>query len=135
MSNMFPTKLAMSIAAKAGIDKLLARPIDLTEAMQDFQKVSTVCDFDDAIVMLEAHIVSGELSEEHRGALQRIYDFTDIEVDGFIVDRLGGIIREAKVEANSLSAATILNKIRNGEEADPTKGDIRRVIFELDRDD
>lgn len=131
--SMFPTQVAMDLARKAGIHKLTTHEIDLQEAIKDFQKVSIVSDFKDAVIMLEAHLNRGELDDEQIAMLQRIYDFTDIEVDGIIIDKIGAIVKEARVEANSLSAAQLMNSIRNGESQDITKGTIKKVIFELQK--
>jgi len=132
MASMFPTQLAMNIAKKNKMRGLVAQDYDLVEAMRDFQRVAAVSDFKDALMIFNAHIMEGELSEDQTNGLKKIYDFTDVEVDGIIVDRVGGIMREGKLEANKLSAAQILTSIRSGE-SEVEKGAVKKVIFELEK--
>ena len=131
--SMFPTSVALSIARKAEIHKLCIHDINLHEAMKDFQKVSVVSSFEDSIVMIEAHLHKGELNEEQIAALQRIYDFTSIEVDGIIIDKVGAIaVDDAKGSSSNLEAAKLMNQIRNGDE--DVKGNVKKIVFELQKD-
>lgn len=131
MASMFPTALAMRHARELGIHKMITREHELTDAMKDFQKVAVVSEFENALTILKAHIVKGELDEEQIAGLQTIFDFTGIEVDGIIIDRVGGVVREAKIEANKINAAQVFNEIRNGDSGN-VKVAVKKVIFELD---
>lgn len=131
MASMFPTALAMRHAKALGIQSMITHEHELSEAMKDFQKVAVVSEFENAIIILKAHIVRGELDEEQIAGLQVIFDFTEIEVDGIIIDRIGGVVREAKIEANKINAAQVFNEIRNGDSGN-VKGAVKKVIFELD---
>lgn len=131
--SLFPTQLAMNIAKAAGIDKLTTHPtVDLNAAMADFQRISVVGDFEDALILIKAHFTRGELSEEQIDALEKIYDFTSIEVDGIMIDRVGIIARDSQSDSVSLSAVQVMNAIKNGED-DVTKGAVKKVIFELEK--
>lgn len=131
MASLFPTALAMRHAKKLGIQNMITHTHELSVAMQDFQRVSLVSDFDDAITILEAHIVKGELSEEQLDGLEKVYNFTEIEADGIVIDKVGGIIEDGVLEQNKISAAQVFNSIRNGDSQD-SKGAIKKVIFELE---
>lgn len=132
--SMFPTNVAMRLAKGCGIPKLLPTELHLEEAMADFQKVSATGEFEDALIMLNAHIISGELSEEQLDVLGKIYDFTQIEIDGIVVDSIGRVMRDSDIESNKLHAAKLLHAIRNGEGGEDLTKSVRKVIFEMDKD-
>lgn len=130
--SMFPTQLAMNIAKKAKLDSLTTHGVDLSAAMADFQKVSVGCELEDALVIVGAHFTRGEPNEEQLDALEKIYNFTSIEVDGIIVDRVGQIMKNSTMESIGLSAAQVLKSIKDGEDV-ATKGAVKKVIFELEK--
>jgi len=122
----------MNIAKKAKLDKLTTHGVDLNAAIADFQKVAVLCEFDDAMIVIGAHFTRGEPDEEQIVALEKIYEFTAIEVDGIIVDRVGQIMKDSTMESISINAAQVLMNLKNGED-DVTKGAVKKVIFELEK--
>jgi len=131
---LFPTKIAVTVAKRAGIEKLFTHAIELTDAIGDFQKVAAASDFEDALVMLQPYLTRGKLSEDHITALQKIFDFTQVEIDGIVIDSIGKIMKDSEYETSKLNAAKLLYAIRNGEESgDIGEKTLKRFIFELDK--
>lgn len=130
---MFPTKVALKLARMADIHLLTTHPIDLPAAISDFQKVAATGSFDDSLIMIEAHLTNGELSDEQVQSLEQIYEFTKIEVNGIIVNSIGSIMDDSDVESNRLHAAKLLHAIQNGEDGGNLKDSIKKITFELEK--
>lgn len=132
--SMFPTTVALKRAKDAGLGKLLTTELHLNEAIADFQKVATTGDFEDALIMFEAHVVKGKLTEKHKEALNKIFDFTQVEINGIIFDSVGSVMRGSSVEANKLAAAKLAHEIRNSDvEEDGSNKTVKRIIFEMSK--
>jgi hypothetical protein len=102
--------------------------------VKDFQKVAATDSFENALIMIQAHLLRGDLDNDQLKALQIIHSLTAIEIGGIIIDRLGGILNEGKVEANSLAAAQLINAIQKGEDGENVQGAVKKIIFELQKD-
>jgi len=131
--SMFPTLVSMKIAQSVNIQKLTLHDVDLKAAIGDFQRVAATGSFEEAMIMLDAHIYHGKISEEQETALRKIYDFTEVEVNGQVIDSIGKVMKDSDIEANKLAAAKLLHEIRNGDDGDTVKGAVKKVIFELEK--
>ena len=128
---MFPTNLAMRLARDCGLHKSLSTDLHLEEAMADFQKIASVSEFSDAMIIMRAHVVKEELSEAQIAVLQRIFDFTKIEVNGCIVNSITKVMTGSKIETNQLIAAKLIHGIQNGEGGAADSKEVKKIIFEL----
>jgi hypothetical protein len=131
---MFPTPVALMLAKKAGIQHLTASGVDLHQAMADFQKVAVMGSYENAEIMLTAHIVKGELTDAHKEILKSIYEFTNIEINGIIFSGVGKVFSNSDSEQTKLAAARLLYELKNGDVKENDEKTIKKVIFELSKD-
>jgi len=128
--SFFPTKTAKMLATKADIMSRLPIPLDLGEALRDFQKISAMGDYESAMTVFGAWLET-ELDEEQIAVMKRIHDLTEMEVTGIIFDKVGAMMDENLVAANTkLDAAKLCYDLKTGD-VEAAKGVAKKIIFEL----
>jgi hypothetical protein len=126
---MFPTKLALKTAKEAKLGDLMPTDIDIHYAMADFQQVAAVSEFDEAIIVFNAHLKPGaELSETHRKILEKVYEFTQVEVKGILLGGVGKIFQENRVVANQLAAARMITALVDDPDS-VSESDVKRLVM------
>lgn len=130
---MFPTSAALRLAKDAELEQHTQTIMHLNDAISDFQKVCATASFEDAMTMFDAHLYL-PISEDQRAVLKKIYDFTQVEINGIVIDSIGRVMSDSKLEANKLAAAKLIHDIRNGDGAGSSSNDVKKIIFELAKD-
>lgn len=129
--SLFPTQTAMILAKSAGIQKLTSTEFDLSDALRDFQRMSAMSEFDDAMFVLRSHLTK-DPNKTQRECLELIHRVTQLELNGIILDKVGAILNESKSDSTKLDAAKLLHALKNGDEVEGETA--KRIIFELSKD-
>jgi hypothetical protein len=128
---MFPTNNAVRLAKDAGLGKLTRTEFDINDAIADFQKIASVSTFENALSIFQSHIYNHSITEAQESTLKRIFDFTQFEINGLVIDHVGRVMTDSKLESNKLLAARVLTDIRNGDSDDIDEKTVKKIVFEM----
>lgn len=130
--SLFPTQTAMRLAKSANIHKLTHTEFDISDAMRDFQRMSALSSFEDALFVFESHLKDGKNpNKSQHECLELIHRVTQLELNGIVLDHVGNIMSDSKSDSTKLDAAKLIHAIKNGEDVDESK--VKKIIFELDK--
>jgi len=105
----FPTRSAVQLAKASGIDKLTSQAHAWQNALEAFQRMSLVSDYEDCIKVFVTYI-DYKLELKHTNCLKNIYNMSKKDVLSIAMDNLLTVCERGNSK-DKIAAATVINEL------------------------